>query len=214
MMGWFRALMPREDKFFDLFDAHAALLVQSAEALRSLLATGDPQRTFAAEVHRLESKADDVFRDVLLAIRRSFITPFDRSDIHDLITAMDDAIDQMRKTVKSIDLFEMRAFDPTMVALGDVIVESAKLAAESVNRLRKMQAEAPRLHALSEQITKLEERSDELHDKGLKALYRAHGADQAMNFVIGADIYGHLESVVDRIEDVGKYVNSIVVEHI
>lgn len=214
MMGWFRALMPKEEKFFDLFDAHAALLVQAAEALRALLATGDPDGKFAAEVHRLEAQADEIFRDVLLAIRRSFITPFDRGDIHALITAMDDAIDQMRKTTKSIDLFEIRTFEANMVALGEVVVESAKLAAESVKRLRKMQAEAARLHVLSEKITRLEERSDELHDAGLKALYRAHGADQAMNFVIGADIYGHLESVVDRIEDVGKYVNSIVVEHI
>jgi predicted phosphate transport protein (TIGR00153 family) len=214
MMGWFRALMPKEDKFFDLFDAHAALLVEAAEALRSLLATGDPEGKFAADVHRLEQRADDVFRDVLLAVRRSFITPFDRGDINDLITAMDDAIDQMRKTTKSIDLFEMRTFEENMVALGDVIVESAKLAAEAVRRLRKMQAEAARLHVLSEKITRLEERSDELHDSGLKALFRAHGENQAMNFVIGADVYGHLERVVDRIEDVGKYVNSIVVEHL
>lgn len=214
MMGWFRALMPKEEKFFDLFDAHAVILVEAAEALRSLLATGDADGTFAAEVHRLEHAADEIFRDVLLAVRRSFITPFDRGDIHDLITAMDDAIDQMRKTTKSINLFEVRTFEPNMVALGDVVVESARLAAESVRRLRKMQLEAARLHILSEKITKLEDRSDELHDAGLKALFRAHGADQAMNFVIGADIYGHLERVVDRIEDVGKCVNSIVVEHI
>ena len=214
MMGWFRALMPREDKFFDLFDAHVKLLIEAAEALRALLSTGDPDGRHAAKIHRLEERADDIFRDVLLAVRRSFITPFDRSDIHDLITAMDDAIDQMRKTTKSIDLFEMRAFEPNMVALGSVIVDSAKLAAESVNRLRKMQSNAARLHELSEQITRLEERSDELHDTGLKALFHAHSANQAMNFVIGADIYGHLERVVDRIEDVGKSVNSIVVEHL
>lgn len=214
MMSWFRALMPREDKFFDLFDAHAALLVEAAVALNALLATGDPDGRHAAEIHRLEAQADDVSRDVLMAVRRSFITPFDRGDIHDLITAMDDAVDQMRKTIKSIALFEVRAFEPNMVSLGAVVVDSARLAAECVNRLRNMQANAPRLHELSEQITRLEERSDELHDVGLKALFHAHGANQAMNFVIGADVYGHLERVVDRIEDVGKYVNSIVVEHL
>jgi predicted phosphate transport protein (TIGR00153 family) len=214
MLGWFRALMPREDKFFDLFDAHAHLLVEAANALHLLLSTGDPDRRFAADIHRIELDADQVFRDVLVAVRRSFITPFDRSDIHDLITAMDDAIDQMRKTAKSIDLFEVGEFEPNMVALGGVIVDSAKLAAETVGRLRQMQVNAVRLHELAEQITTLEERSDELHDIGLKALFREHGANHAMNFVIGAELYGHLERVVDRIEDVGKSVNSIVVEHL
>lgn len=207
-------MMPKEDKFFDLFDAHARTLVAAAVSLRALLAGDGEFARHAAEINRLEQEADEITRQVLLAVRRSFITPFDRSDIHDLITSLDDAIDQMRKTTKSIDLFEMRRFEPNMVALGDIIVDSAKLAAESVTLLRRMTNEAPRLHAIAEQITRLEETSDELHDAGLKTLFRAHGADQAMNFIIGADVFGHLEKVVDRLEDVGNRVNAIVVEHL
>jgi predicted phosphate transport protein (TIGR00153 family) len=214
MLGWFRALMPKEDKFFDLFDAHARTIVEAAAALNALLTTTEPDGFYAAEINRLEQQADDIARDVLLATRRSFITPFDRSDIHDLITSMDDAIDQMRKTAKSIHLFELKSFEPNMIALGAIIEESAKLAAESVNGLRKIQANAPRLHALAEEITQLEERSDDLHHAGLKALFHDHTENQAMKFISGADVYDHLEKVVDRLEDVGERTNSIVVEHL
>ena len=181
-----------------------------ARCCRRAIRTGATQPRSTAS----RSSADDIFRDVLLAVRRSFITPFDRSDIHDLITAMDDAIDQMRKTTKSIDLFEMRSLRAEHGRPRRRHRRQRETRGRVRNRLRKMQSNAPRLHELSEQITGLEERSDELHDTGLKALFHAHGANQAMNFVIGADVYGHLERVVDRIEDVGKYVNSIVVEHL
>lgn len=101
MLGLFRRLLPREDRFFDLFDAHARTVVSAAESLNQLL-SGNNIDENCERIVTLENEADDITRDVLLAVRRSFITPFDRGDIKDLIQSMDDAIDMMHKTVKTI----------------------------------------------------------------------------------------------------------------
>ena len=108
MLEWFRALMPREDRFFDLFNAHARTLVDGAGALRRVLDGGEAVPEGCADVMRHEHEADDVAREVLLAVRRSFITPFDRGDIRGLAKSLDDSVDQMQKTAKAILLFEVR----------------------------------------------------------------------------------------------------------
>jgi uncharacterized protein Yka (UPF0111/DUF47 family) len=92
MLGWFRALMPKEERFFELFTRHAQVTLSGAEALLALLSgSGDVVRC-CNEVNSREEEADAITRDVLTALRRSFITPLDRGDIKDLITSMDDAI--------------------------------------------------------------------------------------------------------------------------
>src|SRR5262249_51826547 len=155
----------REEGFFDLFEAHARTLCAGARSLRDLLAEGgEAVPGLCADIARHESEADDVARDVLLAVRRTFITPFDRADIRDLISSMDDAIDQMHKTAKAITLFEQRSFEPHMATLGEVIVKTADLTAEAVPLLREMRGNAARLNAITEEVRRLEADSDDLYD--------------------------------------------------
>ena len=214
MLGWFRALMPREDRFFDLFARHAETLVAGADALHGLLQGGDAVPELGRTIVAREAEADAITGEVLLAVRRSFITPFDRGDIKDLIQSMDDAIDQMQKTVKTIELYEIRTFEPLMREMGDTVVQAARLTAEAVPLLSAIGTHATRLSALTEEITRVEGRSDELHDQGLKALYQAHGHTDPMRYLIGREIYGSLESVVDRFEDVANEISGIVIENV
>jgi len=214
MLNWFQALLPREDKFFDLFEAHSKTLVAGALSLRHLLNGGEAVPLYCAEVARHENDADLITRDVLLAVRRTFITPFDRSDIRDLITSMDDAIDQMHKTAKAITLFEQREFQPDMVKLGDVIVRTSELAAEAVPLLRRLRENAARLNAIAEEITRLEDQSDNLYDAGISALYKGPARKDPMAYIVGAEIYDHLEKVVDRFEDVANRISAVLIEHL
>jgi uncharacterized protein Yka (UPF0111/DUF47 family) len=132
MLGWFRALMPKQERFFEYFVQHAQVTLVAAEALRALVSgTGDPLR-YCNEVHERELEADEITRNVLTALRRSFITPLDRGDIKDLITSMDDAIDQMNRTVKLIRLYEVRNFTPIMKEMGELIVQASKVSLEAV----------------------------------------------------------------------------------
>ena len=217
MLGWFQAIMPKEDKFFDLFEQHAALVVAGAEALRSLLKGGEKVETCRAEILARENEADEVARQVLIAVRRTFITPFDRSDIQRLIGSLDDAIDQMNKTAKIVTLFEVRSFEAQMQQIGELSLEASKLVLQAMPLLRNIGKNAGALNTLTEQIIRIEERADGLHDDGRKALFLANRGPNAVNgmdFTIGTEIYDHLEKVVDRLEDVAKEVNSLVVDHL
>jgi predicted phosphate transport protein (TIGR00153 family) len=214
MFGWFQALMPRERRFFDLFDAHARVLREGAGALRRLLDGGDHVPDLCAEVARHELEADNITREAMLAVRRTFVTPFDRSDIIDLVSSMDDAIDQMHKTAKAITLFEQRTFQPDMVRLGDIIVRAAELTCEATPLLRSMRANAARLNQIAEEVTRLEDQSDQFYDDGVAALYRGAGRSDPMAYIVGAEIYDHLEKVVDRFEDVANRISGVLIEHL
>ncbi len=212
MLRWFQALMPREDRFFDLFNQHALTLVAGSSALAELLHARASVSDASRKVMDFENQADVVTRDVLTLTRRSFITPFDRSDIKELITALDDAIDQMQKTAKAIVLFEVSAFEPQMAQMGDIAVEAAKLTVDAVALLGSMRQQSVRLNAITEEIIRLEESADGLHDLGIKALYVKYRAGNAMDYIVGTEIYDHLERVMDRFEDVANCISGIAIE--
>ena len=214
MLRFFQALMPREDKFFGLFDAHAKTLVSGAEALRDLLSGAAPVAEGCRRIVEHEDEADQIAREVLQSVRRSFITPFDRGDIKDLIGLLDDSIDQMQKTAKAITMFEVDRFEPHMRQMGDIILRCAEMTVEAVGLLGEMREKSARINAIAEAITKLEEQSDEITDAGLKALFLAHRDSNAMAFIIGNEIYDHLEKVVDRFEDVANRISGIVIEQV
>jgi predicted phosphate transport protein (TIGR00153 family) len=214
MLSWFNALMPKEPRFFELFARHSEAVVAGAQALRAMLEGGDALERHYQQVMDREHDADDVTREVLIAVRRTFITPFDRGAIRDLITSMDNTIDQMQKTAKTIMLFDVRTFSPQMKQMADAIVKSAMLVREGVPLLSSITAEAGRLAALTEQISQIEGRADELHDAGLKDLYHSCASGNAMAFFIGHEVYDHLEKVVDRFDDVANELHGIVIEHV
>ncbi|HXV01731.1 MAG TPA: DUF47 family protein [Caulobacteraceae bacterium] len=212
-MRWFQSLLPREDSFFDKFEAHARILVKGAEALRELLNGGEGMAAAGAAIVAHEEAADEITRDVFQAVRRTFITPFDRADIRELITSLDDAIDQMQKTAKSINLFEVTHFQPEMGELGDLAIQASYLTLEATELLRDLRRNAARLNAIAEAVTRIEDRSDAVYDAGLKALF-ARSQDRPMEYIVGADILDHLEKVIDRIEDVSNGISGILIEHL
>src|SRR5262245_1541647 len=120
MMRWFQALLPREEKFFDLFAQHSQTVLAGAEALQAMLEGGEARSRNYQTVMDREHEADRITRDVLIAVRRTFITPFDRGNIKDLITSMDNTIDQMQKTAKTVMLFDVRSFSSQMKEMSGV----------------------------------------------------------------------------------------------
>lgn len=214
MLGLFKKLMPREDKFFDLFERHSRTVVGAADAMQAMLAGQGDLEAHCQTIIDLEDQADEITREVLLAVRRSFITPFDRGDIKDLIQSMDDAIDMMHKAVRTIRRFEQKTFDPGMREMGDLMVEAARLISEAIPLLEKVGVNASRLGVITEKVTRVEGRSDELHEQGLRNLFLQHGATNPMAYLIGSEIYGELEKVMDRFEDVANEIGGIVIENV
>jgi uncharacterized protein len=211
MLGWFRALMPKEERFFDLFTRHARVTLAGAQALTLLKGDDDVLRC-CKEITRRENEADEITREVMTALRKTFITPLDRGDIKDLITSMDDSIDQMNQTAKVITLFELRSFQPHMQQMGEIIVQAANLMVEAVPLLSSLGTESTRLNSLTEEMIRLEEQADNLHDEGRKQLFL--NQKDAIGFVIGTEVYDHLEMVMDRFEDVANKISAIIIENV
>lgn len=214
MFDLIKKIMPREERFFDLFEAHATKSVEAARTLRKIMEGGKQVPAHCATLMKQEEEADQISLEVLQALRRSFITPFDRSDIKNLATSLDDAIDQMNKTAKTVLLFEIDSFEPQMKAMADDAVKLAELLVEAMPLMRSVGANSARLHELTGRMVAIEEDSDQQNEAGLKALIKGKAKKDAMAYIIGSEIYEHLEKVADRFEDVAHAMADIVIEHV
>lgn len=213
MFGWFQRLLPQQGNFFELFEAHTATLVAGADALSRLFQGGPAMAEHIKEIEEREHDADDITREVLQTVRRTFLTPFDRSAITSLIGSMDDAIDQMNQTAGAISLYEVAEFDQEMKDMAAIIVDASRVTAEAMPLLRNINANAGRLHDLTERLVRMEGQADLIHAAGLKALFKTHGEANMGRFIVFREIYSHLERVVDRFEDVANEIDGLVIDH-
>jgi len=213
ILRWFQALMSKKGRFFEQFEAHAATLVAGADSLGKLLQGGGDIAAYCAEIETYEHDADEIIRDVLRDVHRTFITPFDRTAITDLIGSMDDAIDQMNAAAKTISLYGITKFDPHMRDMGGIIVEAARLTEEAVPLLREIGRNGSRLIALTGRLVQIEGHADEIHEAGLKLLFADKGKTDPMAFIIGRDIYENIEKVIDKFEDIAKEIQGLMLDH-
>jgi uncharacterized protein len=214
MFEFIKKIMPREDKFFDMFEAHVEKAVAAAGFLRAALNGGKDMQANIQALMKEEDAADRITDDVIEGLRKSFITPFDRADIQKLITDMDDAVDQMNKTAKAILLYEVTDFEPQMLEMADDAVKMAELLKQAMPLMRNMGQNSNRLHEFTGKILAIENEQDHRNELGLKALLKGKAKKDAMAFIIGAEIYDHLEKVGDKFEDVAQTLSGIVVEHV
>jgi predicted phosphate transport protein (TIGR00153 family) len=214
MLRWFQRLMPRQDAFFPAFSRHATVMVKAAVALREMVAGGDQLMPRFHDILDLEHEADAVAREVLLGLRTTFITPFDRADIQSLITSMDDSVDQCKATAKAIMLFEITDFEPEMRKLADAVVDCTQLAQRAIALLPDVAKNAAALNEICLQITRIEGDADDTYDRGLELLYQKVKGGDALEFIRGSEIYKHLEDTVDSLDDVADEIQGIVIEHV
>jgi predicted phosphate transport protein (TIGR00153 family) len=212
MFNWFQRLLPRTGDFFGMFEAHAATLVAAADALTKLVDGGTPHEEYIAEIHRREHEADDIIRQVLTTVRRTFLTPFDRGAITSLIAAMDDAIDEMQSTARAVDIYHIRSFEPEMREMVAMIAEAASLTAEAMPLLRDISRNGIRIHEITEKVVELEGDADDAHANGLKRTFQQL-SDRPMQFMVSREIYKHLERITDAFEDVANEIDGIVIDH-
>ncbi|MGN6849509.1 MAG: DUF47 domain-containing protein [Sphingomicrobium sp.] len=212
MFNWFQRLLPRTGDFFGMFEAHAATLVAAASALTKLVDGGTPHEEYIAEIHRREHQADEIIRQVLTTVRRTFLTPFDRGAITSLIGAMDDAIDEMQATGRAVDTYDLRSFEPEMREMVAMIAEAASLTAEAMPLLRDISRNGNRIHEITERIVRLEGDADDAHANGLKRAFQEESS-RPMQFMVAREIYKHLERITDAFEDVANEIDGIVIDH-
>ena len=212
MFAWFQRLLPKTGNFFDLFEAHAVTIVAAADALTRLF-QGGARADHIREIVEREHDADDIIREVLTTVRKTFLTPFDRGAITSLISSMDNAIDEMNAAAGAVSLYEFAEFDDAMRDMTAIIVDAARVTAEAIPLLRDVGRNGARLHELTERLVRMEGHADEIHDSGLKLAFKQFGDSETMKFVVVREIYKHLERIVDALEDVANEIDGIVIDH-
>jgi uncharacterized protein len=207
----FRSLLPHDERFVERFCAHSKLIVLGAEAFRALMSGDGRAESHAAEINRLEDEADAITRATVQAIHRTFVTPFDRSQILDLITALDDTIDLMKDTGRRMLRYGV-AFTPEMQGMADCAVRAATEIRDTMPLLGSINQSADRLGAMSVAVRKIEGEADDLLDRGLRTLFRSNAS--AGDKLTVEKVYDLIEAVVDRCEDVVDVIDGIVVEQV
>lgn len=207
----FRALMPQDERFIERFSEHSRLIVPAAEAFRALMSGDGRAEQHALEINRLEDAADQVTRETVLAIHRTFVTPFDRSQILDLITALDDTIDLMKDTGRRMLRYGV-GFTPEMLGMADCVIRATRELRDGMPLLGSIDRSVDRLSAMSVAVRQIEGEADELLDRGLRSLFAGDGSPGYKLTV--EKVYDLVEAVVDRCEDVVDVIDGIVVEQV
>ncbi len=207
----YRSLMPRDTRFIEYFCEHSKLIVTASQSFRALMAgDGHPDR-HVAEINRLEDAADQITRATIFAIHRTFITPFDRSQILDLITALDDTIDLMKDTGRRMLRYGV-SFTSEMQAMADCAVRASTLIRDAMPLLGSIGPSAEALSTMSVAVRVIESEADEQLDRGLRILFASDGSPGYKLTV--EKVYDLVEAVVDRCEDIVDVIDGIVVEQV
>jgi predicted phosphate transport protein (TIGR00153 family) len=206
----FGRLMPHEGRFFDLFNEQAGLIVQGSRALAALMSHGDDIQNRAYQIESVEKQADKVTHTVIELLHKTFITPLDRDEIHQLITRMDDILDLMEDASQSIFLYDVKTIPGEASKLADICVACGEQVQIAVSHLSNMQ-NAKAILAACDEIDRLESSADHVMRSAIAALFRDE--PDVRQVIKLRSIYELLETVTDRCEDVANIIEGIVLEN-
>src|SRR4051812_43632097 len=164
------SLIPREEKFFDLFDEAAAIITRAAGKFLDMVTEFDRLAARSNEIKLEEHACDEVVERIIKALDRTFITPFDREDIHTLATSLDDIMDNMEKTSYRLEVFRVEKPTPEAIELGRIIQESCTRVEAAIKLLRDLR-NSEKIHALLREIGQLENEADRVYRKADAALF-------------------------------------------
>lgn len=206
-------LMPRERRFFDLFDAHVGFVVEGSTVLADLLRGFDDagrRDERIARIQQLERQADQVTRDTVALLHKTFVTPLDRDDIHRLISRMDDVLDMIEDAAEALVLYDIQQLTPEACELADLLRECCRNMQQAVGLLSNMD-EATRVLALCHEIDSLESRADRVMRAAVSRLFREEA--DVRQLIKLETIYQLLESATDQCENVANIIEGVVLEN-
>ena len=206
----FGRLMPREGRFFDLFNEHAEQLVLGAHELRALMGNVAELQERKRSIEKIEHRADKITQQTMQLLHATFITPIDRDEIHQLITRMDDILDLMEDVSQCMFLYDIHAVTDETRKLTDICLVSCEKVKGAVSQLSNLKNKDSILK-LCKEIDRLEGDADQVMRGAMAKLFREE-PDVKTLFKM-KEIYQLLESVTDRCQDVANIVEAIVIEN-
>ncbi len=203
-------LMPREGRFFDLFNAHAAQIVIGSEMLARLIADTSTCEDCARRIDEAERFADKITHEAITLLHKTFITPIDRDQIHQLITRMDDILDLIQDVAETLVLYDIQQVTKEAKQLAQICqmcCERVRTAVELLSNLRAPEA----ILKTCQEIDRLESDADRVMRSAMSRLFRDEA--DVKQLIKLRSIYEQLELITDRCEDVANIVEGIVLEH-
>lgn len=202
--------MPTEGKFFDLFIQHADLCVKGAKEMLALMTNFDDLEIRVHAIEGIEKQADKVTHETLEMLHKTFITPLDRDDIHQLITRMDDILDLMEDVAQTISLYDIKAITQEAQRLAELCLACTEKVRACVGLLHNMD-NARDILSMCAEIDRLESDADHVMRAAMSKLFRDE--PDVRNLIKLKAIYELLETVTDRCEDVANIIEGIIVEN-
>lgn len=206
----FGRLMPREGRFFELFNSHADEVVKGARMLVTLLDNISSPSESAQAIDHHETRADRITHDAVSLLHRTFITPFDREDIHKLITRMDDILDLIQDVAESLYLYDVHRLTPEARQLAELSVMGCERVQSAVALLSDMR-NAKAILQTCQEIDRIETEADRVMRSAMSKLFR--NEPDVREVIKLRAIYEQLEMVTDRCDDVANIVEGIVLEN-
>jgi predicted phosphate transport protein (TIGR00153 family) len=199
-------LVPTDTKFYELFTNSAQNAVECSYRLRDLVKdfTDVPEKH--KRVVECEHRGDRMTAEILTRVNHTFVTPFDREDVHALAEELDDVVDDMLGVSDLMQLVSIEQVLPELVEQADILVEMTEQAAELVGRLESMKGVQPYLDA----IDRLESQGDTVYRRTLARLFKEFEAVEILRW---KDIVTEMERALNTVEDVSNVVESIVVKY-
>jgi predicted phosphate transport protein (TIGR00153 family) len=212
-MQLFSRLMPLEGRFFDLFNQHAALVVKGGAVLAELLQDFADEQGRAAritQIGEIERAADRITHDTILLLHKTFVTPFNRDDIHRLISRMDDVLDLIQDAAESLILYDIKTMTPEAAHLADLVKICCERVQAAVTMLSSMQ-NAPSILMVCQEIDGLESDADRVMRGAISRLFREE--PDVRQLIKLQAIYELLETATDKCQDVANVIEGVVLEN-
>jgi len=212
-MNFISRLMPREGRFFSLFDQHAKLIVEGAVALADVLRHYEDlkDRTHGIKlIEDAEHAADRITHDTVQLLHTTFVTPFDRDDIHRLISRMDDVLDLIQDTGESLVLYDIQRITNEARQLSELLLRCAERVQSAVGLMASM-ADAPAILKICQEIDHLESEADKVMRQAISDLFR--NEQDVRQLIKLKAVYEALESATDKCQDVANVIESVVLEN-
>ncbi len=200
-------LIPREERFFDMFVEDAANVLHGARLLEAMLRTYDDPERQAKELFDAEHQGDEISHEIGKRLNTTFVTPFDREDIHALISALDDILDVIEEVADTFILYHIDRPTPAAIEQSAIIVKQCELIHEALTKLRGFSG----LQRYWIEIHRLENEGDQVVRQAIADLFS--GGGDPVEIIKWKEVYGLLEATIDKCEDVANIIERITIKH-
>ena len=210
-MSILQYLIPRDKKFFPLFDQAAAHLQEAGQVMYKLVTctSKDDRKVFIREIEKLEHKGDEITHEIFQELSRNFITPFDREDIHRLVSAIDDILDYIHGSSKRMDLYKVTECTPEMIKLSELLQTQTEELRRVIFELKNLK----NMRNITESlvlINSIENHADDIFDNAVARLFETE--TDAVVIIKTKEILSALETATDMCEDAANVIDSIIVK--